>query len=180
MAGSLQDQLLKAGIINDKKAKQIKQEKRKEAKQQPKGQVAVNETAERVHQARAEKAEKDRLANQAIQQEAAHKALRAQVKQIIETHRIRDRQGDVAYQFVDATKIKKINVSQKIFDQLTRGQVGIARLGEGYEIIPRVIAEKLQQRDAEAVIKMPEKAQTTAIQDDAPYADYPIPDDLMW
>lgn len=63
---------------------------------------------------------------------------------------------------------------------MTRGQVGIARLGESYEIIPRVIAEKLLEREANSVIKMPEKAKPTATQDDDPYADYPIPDDLMW
>ncbi len=177
---SLQDQLLKAGLVDSKKAKQVKQDKRKQAKQKPKGQAVVNETAERARQALQEKAEKDRQANLARQKEADQKALKAQVKQIIETHRIRRDDGDVHYQFVDDTKIKKIYVTQKVYDQLVRGQVGIARLGDSYELIPRVIADKIIQRDAGAMVKMPEKAVDEQAAADDPYADYPIPDDLMW
>ena len=45
---SLQDQLLKAGMVDAKKAKQLSKEKRKAAKKQPKGQEQVNETREQV------------------------------------------------------------------------------------------------------------------------------------
>lgn len=183
MALSLQEQLLKAGVVDQKKAKQIKQDQRKQTKQQPKppkGQALVNETAERVQQAKMEKIEKDRLANQVRNQEAEKKALQAQVKQIIETHRIGRKHGEVSYQFVDNTKIKKLHVTQAVFDQLTRGQVGIARYGEQYELVPRVIAEKILLRDASAIVKMPEKATEQSAVDDDPYAAYQIPDDLMW
>ncbi len=177
---SLQDQLLKAGLVDKKKAKQVKQEKRKQIKQQPKGQEAVNETAERARQALKEKAEKDRQMNLERQKEAEQKALKAQVKQIITQHRIRREEGDVPYQFVDNNKIKKIYVTQAVYDQLVRGQVGIAALNESYELIPRVIADKIIQRDPEAMVKMPEKATDEQAAEDDPYADYPIPDDLMW
>ncbi|WP_373092929.1 DUF2058 family protein, partial [Zhongshania sp.] len=40
---TLQEQLLKAGIVDEKKAKQLKKEKRKAAKQ-PKGQVQIDES----------------------------------------------------------------------------------------------------------------------------------------
>ena len=43
---SLQDQLLKSGVIDKKKAKNIAQEKRKQKKQTPKGQTQVNEATE--------------------------------------------------------------------------------------------------------------------------------------
>ncbi len=180
MALSLQEQLLKAGVVDQKKAKQIKQDQRKQARQQPKGQISVNEAAERVQQARAEKAEKDRQANLERTREAEKKALQAQVRQLIETHRIGRRQGDIAYQFVDGTKIKKLMVTQAVFDQLTRGQVGIARYGDLYELVPRVVADRILQRDTDAIVKMPEKATSTAAMEDDPYAAYQIPDDLMW
>jgi len=38
---SLQDQLLKAGIVDKDKAKKLNKEKRKQARQRPKGEVAV-------------------------------------------------------------------------------------------------------------------------------------------
>ena len=45
---SLQDQLLKAGMVDAKKAKQLSKEKRKATKKQPKGHEQVNETREQV------------------------------------------------------------------------------------------------------------------------------------
>ena len=49
---SLQDQLLKAGMVDKKKAKQIAQQKKKQAKQQakqqPKGSQVINETREQA------------------------------------------------------------------------------------------------------------------------------------
>ena len=49
---SLQDQLLKAGLADEKKAKAIRNEKHKKRKQQPKGAVEVNEAEIRARQAR--------------------------------------------------------------------------------------------------------------------------------
>ncbi len=57
---SLQDQLLKAGIVDKDKAKKIKKEKRKAAKAQPKGQAAVDEIREQAKRTLAAKAEHDR------------------------------------------------------------------------------------------------------------------------
>ena len=42
---SLQDQLLKAGIVDAKKAKKLVKEKRKETKSQPKGHARVGQPA---------------------------------------------------------------------------------------------------------------------------------------
>ena len=55
MANSLQDQLLKAGLVDQKKAKKVKQEKRKQAKQTPKGQQLEDEIKLAARQAQAEK-----------------------------------------------------------------------------------------------------------------------------
>ena len=80
---SLQDQLLKAGLADQKKAKAIRNEKHKQRKQQPKGTAQVNETENRARQAREEKAEHDRQLNLKRQQEADKKAIRAQIRQLV-------------------------------------------------------------------------------------------------
>lgn len=180
MATSLQEQLLKAGLVDTKKAKQIQQEKRKQAKQQPKGHEAVNEAAERALQARAEKAAKDREANLARQQEAERKALEAQVRQIVQTHRIDRRSGQTAYQFADDRKIKKIYVTDNQFEQLACGQIAIARFGDQYELVPSRIAERLVTRLPESIVPLKLESPSAAGAEDDPYKDYPIPDDLMW
>lgn len=177
MALSLQEQLLKQGLVDDKKAKQIKQEQRRKTKQGKQKPAEPNEVAERARAARAEQAEKDRQANRERQQEAERKAIAAQIRQLVQTHRLERRQGEIDYQFVDAKKIKKILVTSAQQDQLARGRIAIARFGESYELVPANIAEKIRQRDEATVVLL--NSASEADEDD-PYADYPIPDDLMW
>lgn len=174
MAISLKDQLLKAGLADAKKARQADHARRQAAK----GRVDGPTAAELAQQARVEQAERDREANRQIQLAQQEKAIAAQICQLIEVHRIA-RGGDLAWQFVDARKVKKLLVSSVQQDQLVRGVLAVVRLGEGYELVPAAIAGKIAQRDAACIVCLNERSTTTVAEDD-PYADYPIPDDLMW
>ena len=57
--------------------------------------------------------------------------------------------------------------------------IAISKLGEEYELVPANIAEKIAQRDA-SVILVHNQPGADQVDEDDPYADYPIPDDLMW
>ncbi|AKH69247.1 hypothetical protein IMCC21906_01569 [Spongiibacter sp. IMCC21906] len=175
---SLQEQLLQAGIVDKKKAKKIKQEKRKETKQQGKGQT-VDEGKLAAQRALAEKAERDREMNRLRNVEAEKKAIQAQIIQLIELNRVAKGPGDTPYNFSDAKKIKKIYVSELQHRQLVKGQLAVARLKDQYELVPVQIAEKIRQRDEAAILVLNDQSETEIAEDD-PYADYQIPDDLMW
>lgn len=176
---SLQDQLLKAGLIDAKKAKQTKKEKAKQAKGQRKSaQPHIDETKEAAKRALAEKAERDRQLNAERDALAQQKAIQAQIKQLISLNKL-PKDGDIAYNFKDGTTIKKVHVSQKLVDQLSRGQLAIAKLDNGYEVVPAVVAEKIAMRDASFVVAQVVKTAEVEAEND-PYADYAIPDDLMW
>ncbi|SFN09290.1 DUF2058 domain-containing protein [Marinobacter pelagius] len=176
---SLQDQLLKAGLADEKKAKAIRSEKRKQRKQQPKGAVQVNEAEIRARQAREEKAERDRQLNLQRQKEAEKKAIQAQIRQLVETNRLDRSRGETSYQFVDGKKIKKILVDDTMVDQLSRGRLAVVRLGENYDVVPEKVARKIMERDEGAVVVLHDRKQDDQGDDD-PYAGYEIPDDLMW
>ncbi|MGF2736715.1 DUF2058 domain-containing protein [Marinobacter sp. DUT-1] len=176
---SLQDQLLKAGLADEKKAKAIRSEKRKQRKQQPKGAVQVNEAEIRAREAREEKAERDRQLNLQRQKEAEKKAIQAQIRQLVETNRLDRSRGETSYQFVDGKKIKKILVDDTMVDQLSRGRLAVVRLDENYDIVPEKVARKIMERDEGAVMVLHDRKQDDQGEDD-PYAGYEIPDDLMW
>ncbi len=180
MAGSLQDQLLKAGLADKKKAKQIKKSKQKQDKIQRRSKTeVVDETKEQVLQARREKVERDRQLNDEKKALADKKAIAAQVKQLIDVNRITREGAEIDYNFKDKNKIKKILVNNVILEQLSRGRLAIVTLNDKYEVVPTAIAEKIQQRMPERVIVCNEAAKVEIDEDD-PYADYQIPDDLMW
>lgn len=179
---SLQDQLLKAGLIDTKKAKQAKKEKRKETNvARRSAEPVIDEVKQQVELSRAEKAERDRELNQQRNLALQQKAIAAQIKQLIENHRqSKDAgKGEVEHNFTHGKLIKKIRVSPAVQQQIIRGQLAIVALGEGYELVPRVVAEKIAQRDEKAVILANSKT-VAQENDDDPYKDYVIPDDLMW
>ena len=99
---------------------------------------------------------------------------------MINTNKLDRKGGELAYQFVDGKKIKKLYVTSKLQDQLTKGQIAIVKQGDQYELVPARIAEKIKQRDEARVLVLHEKGNSETVDEDDPYADYPIPDDLMW
>ncbi len=179
---SLQDQLLKAGLIDPKKAKQANKEKRKEANvARRSSEEKADEIKLSAEQARAEKAERDRELNRQRDLELQQKAIAAQIKQLIENHRQPKGAGqnDVEYNFTHGKLIKKIRVSKTVQEQIIRGVLAVVKLGEGYELVPRIVADKIAQRDQHAVVVANTKSAQQMDEDD-PYKDYVIPDDLMW
>ena len=181
---SLQDQLLKAGVINKNKAKKVKNDQHKQAKVIRKmGGKTVNEAKTTVVRERAKKNERDRELNLKKQQEANQKAVVAQIKQLIDLNKIADNKGDIHYRFVYEKKVKHIYVTSEMQDHLSRGRLAIvALLGnvtEKFEIVPAGIAEKIAQRDSDYIVQLNIKESSEEIEND-PYADYQIPDDLMW
>lgn len=178
---SLQDQLLKAGLVDAKQAKQASKDKRKADKVQRKsGTPQVNETQEAAARARAEKQARDRELNEARDEKAMKKAVAAQIKQLIELNRVDKGRGEglVGYHFTHGKQIKKIFVKPDVQLRLERGVLAIVKLGEDYDLVPAPVAAKIAERNDQYVIAV--QAATQAVEEDDPYADYQIPDDLMW
>lgn len=179
MSNALRDQLLKAGLVNDKQVKKAVKEKRKETQQAPNNAVAASK--QQAQQALAEKAEKDRALNQQRQEEAQKKALMAQIKQLIEQNKLAQEAGEQAYNFADGDKIKRLYLADSLREKITKGQIAVVKLEGRYDLVPAAIAEKIAQRDAGCVIVHHPATQTVEpSKTDDPYAEYQIPDDLMW
>ena len=179
MVNSLQDQLLKAGLVDSKKVSAANKDKRKQEKQQRKHKIeTVDETKESVQQALHEKAERDRQLNFQRDEEIRHKAIIAQIKQLIETSQLSRDRAEIPYNFTDGTKIKKILVSEDMQNRLSNGRLAIVKFDDKYSVVPKAVADKIKLRDAAHVV-VSNILQTSDDADD-PYAEYKIPDDLMW
>jgi uncharacterized protein YaiL (DUF2058 family) len=182
VAISLQEQLLKAGLVKQKQLKQSQSEKRKQTRQQQHSKAGVvDETKQAALEALAKKTERDRELARINNQAAEAKAIAAQIRQIITMNRQPKNHGDITYNFVDNKKIKSLHVDRSTVDSLSQGRLAIVRLGDQYEIVPQAAALKIQLRDPAIVIVC--NAQQSAaggVKDDDPYADFKVPDDLMW
>jgi len=167
----LQEQLLKAGLTNKHAVNQANKQKQKQA-------PSSDESQSLAQQAVAEKLARDKALAEEQKQAQRKKELAAQIRQIIEHSRINRERGEVAYNFTDGKTVKKIYVSEKLWNQLSRGTLAVARLGEAYEVVPAKVADKIIERDAGVIVSYHQAQQQT--DEDDPYKDYQIPDDLMW
>ncbi|KPA90996.1 hypothetical protein PF66_03074 [Pseudomonas asplenii] len=181
MSLSLRDQLLKAGLVNQKQAKQVSKDKQKHQRLVHKGQAEVDDTQARLaQQAQAEKVKRDQELNRQQQEKAEAKARAAQVKQLIETSRLPKLTTEDYYNFVDDKKVKRLSVNNLMRNKLSNGSLAIVHHGGGYEVIPREAALKIQERAPERIVQLNALSETQVPDEDDPYAAYQIPDDLMW
>lgn len=179
MALSLREQLLKAGLVNEKQVKQVSKQKQKQQRMVHKGQAEQDNSQQlAAQQAMAEKAARDQELNRQQQQKAEQKARTAQIKQLIEVSRLPKLTSEDYYNFVDDKKVKRLSVNNLMRDKLSRGSLAIVRHAGGYEVIPREAALKIQERDPRRVVLL--NTPTEAADADDPYAAYQVPDDLMW
>ncbi|MEN8179966.1 MAG: DUF2058 domain-containing protein [Pseudomonadota bacterium] len=179
MANSLHEQLLKAGLVDEKKVNKAKKAKqRKEKEQRHKKQKIEDDATRLARQAKAKDAERDRELNRKKQEVTQRKAITAQIRQLIEMNQLALKDGEIAYHFSDAGKVQRIYVTDKLHRQLSRGNLAIVKLDERYQIVPAGVAERISLRDAACVIVRNQVEK----EDDAddPYADFKVPDDLMW
>ena len=196
MAGSLQDQLLGAGLIKKQKAKNIQTEKKKAAKQSRANNIElVDEAAELAKKAEEAQRLKSQQLNEQRKRDAEQTAVLAQIRQIITLNSIKKApqkmpEDDLmAYNFSDENKIKTLHVSAQNHDLISRGKLAIARLSKGkqvdFHLIPAEAAKKISERNADAIVLLNDDSaspgsQSTGQKDEDPYADYEVPDDLMW
>jgi len=175
---SLQEQFLKAGLVNKGKAKQVQQEKSKQQKiERRTGAQSVDEAKLAAAELQRKQAERARELNAQRDAAATQKAIMAQIAQMVQQNRQDKGKGDIPYNFTHNGKIERIHVSAKVQEHLMAGRLVIVRLGEATELVPRVIADKIAERDASLVVQVKKAAE---VDPDDPYAAYKIPDDLMW
>ncbi|HDR2788119.1 MULTISPECIES: DUF2058 domain-containing protein [Enterobacter] len=175
---TLQEQMLKAGLVTSKKMAKVQRTAKK-------SRVQAREAREAVEENKKAQIERDKQLSEQQKQAVLAKEFKAQVKQLIEMNRISVSRGNITFNFTDGNLIKKIEVDKQTQTQLINGRLAIARLvinASGdceYAIIPAVVADKIAQRDADSIVLNSALSKEAEDEDD-PYADFKIPDDLMW
>lgn len=180
MGNPFQDQLLKAGVVTKQQVKKAQSETNKKKKEQrSKKDKVIDENKLKAQQAAKEKAEHDKALNQRKEEQARQKAVSAEIDQLISANLIkRTDECEIAYNFEHRKKVNRIYINDEMKQKIIAGTLGIARIEGRYELIPRIIAEKIQQRNDKRVILFENEEQI--IDENDPYAEFQVPDDLIW
>jgi uncharacterized protein YaiL (DUF2058 family) len=154
MGLSLQEQLLKTGVADKKqarKAAQEKREKRKKKKIRSKGQTTASETNQ-AREKQLAQARRSREIDLKRNREKQRQERVAQVRQLIQTHRLKLDKYEDPYYFKVGKKIKKLYVNDQMAQKLSCGQLAVALLDDQYEIVPGQVARQILDRDPGSVI----------------------------
>ena len=174
---ALQAQLLKAGLVDNKKAKKLSKQA---VHEQRTGQSNEAELKAKIAQDQQEKLARDQALDLEKKRLLQGKELKAAIVQMINQHKIKDTDGEMAYQFIDDNKVKKIYLNQQIYNALVAGSLIIAKEADSYAVLPKALAERINDKmEGFIIVNNSEKNEQTTDEDD-PYAAYVIPDDLMW
>lgn len=181
---SLQEQLLKAGLTTKQKTRQANSDQRKQNKQKRSGVQHDATLQEQVKQdltkAKIEKQVKDNVLNTQKKQQLAEKEQVLRIAQILTHHQIKNVNGDNEYNYTYGSKIKKLSLDTITHKALVNGRLSLCGLADVTYLVTRETAEKIAELDKNVVLVQNEKIADEQIDEDDPYADYQIPDDLMW
>lgn len=174
---ALQAQLLKAGLVDNKKAKKLSKQA---VHEQRTGQSSDAEIKAKIEQDLQQKIAKDQSLNLEKKRLLDEKALHAAAVQMIGQHKIKDTDGEITYQFIDDSKVKKIYINQQIYNALVSGSLVIAKDQSSYAILPKALADRINEKMTGFIIVNHSENTQAVTDEEDPYAAYVIPDDLMW
>lgn len=178
MSSSLRDQLIAAGLVTERQAKQAAQQQARQFKQQQQRKPPETAAKSAAQQAQAAKAVRDQELAKRQQEKAERKARRAQVNQMVEQVAIPKVTSDDSFSFVDGTTIRRIPINTELRNRLSSGELAIVRFRGSYALVPAEAVPRIRERDEHAVISL-DKTQNTVDPND-PYKDFVVPDDLTW
>jgi uncharacterized protein len=204
MNSSLRDQLLAAGLVTEKQARQAaQQERQRDFRKQPnpprarppqqqgappRGQSVQQQRLQpapqspsakaEAQQAQAAKVARDKELNRRREDKAQRRARIAQIEQIVEQNRLPRLETEDYYSFIDGKKIRRMSVDAQRREQLAKHELKIVRYKGHYAVVPAEIAERIRERDESMVVPLVEPPKAPEV--DEAYKDYVVPDDLMW
>jgi len=176
---SLREQLLQAGLGTRKQAKQAEQQQHQQNKNRAAALERQKEQQRRAAQAQAAKAARDQELNRKRQEQAERKERWAQIRQLIDQHRVSRPETDDYFNFIDRKKVRRMSVDAALRERLVGGALVIVRCEGRYDVVPAEIAERIREREPRAVVSLTAQEQA-AVDDNDPYKDFVVPDDLMW
>jgi uncharacterized protein YaiL (DUF2058 family) len=205
MSTSLRDQLLKAGLINQQQANEVERQQDRQHRQQtsrrgpapqgrsggPPARPVVPTPAAMPPQRpakpvpRNEKALRDLKLNQQKAEKAEKRARAAQLRQLIEHHRLPPLEQGELYNFIDVDKVRCVRVDADRRARIVSGDLAIVRHAGLYAVVPASVLPRIRERDEHAIVTAATAAVTAsaapvAAPADDPYAAFQVPDDLVW
>ncbi len=180
MANALQEQLLKAGLASKQKVRDVKTQKRRDKKARvDDGSSALKSD---IAEQKLLQAEKDKALNeQRFAEATARGQVRGLVSEFTQFAIKIPSHAEVKFNYTLDNKIYSVYIDEKIQSELLKGLLGIVRYEDKSYLVPHKLAERVNLLVPQWCGYLWKQDERKAVEvEDDPYADYAIPDDLMW
>jgi len=185
MGNSLRDELLKVGLVSEKRLEKRRRPKRGKAglgnkREESSTRPPIEQTSTttghvlRENRRRTARFVRDPTLAGGSVAESARKALRRKIQELVQSERLNDAQADVAYHFVKGKRIKRIYVTADQRAQLETGTIVIAALEGNHHLLTRQACEQLLSLAPQTVVCGGESSS------EADDREHPVPDDINW
>lgn len=198
MGSSLQDQLLKAGLISEEKLKKSERQKkpgaakagsarrpgngtrrkkatRKTGARRPSRDGDMSLAAAYAQRRKAEKEKKEEDKRRRVADQEARRKRNLQLDKLVEDQSLNVETAEEARYFEHLGKIRRVMVTPEQLSQVNSGEIGVVSLRGRYLLVsPQVLA----QYQALAPDLVPELSRPTV--SEVEEAGFEVPDDLRW
>lgn len=200
--GSLQDQLLEAGLATPEQLRKARAEQRRERRREPRGRRDAQDASRtppgRRPPGRGRKApepsappdrgggEGKRSGGSASGADTSVQALNLRIRELLDRHAVNDRNAEIAFNFTREDMVRRVYVTDEQRRKLAAGELALVGFRRRHHVVPAGVADEIQalrpivfvHRAAGAGGDAP--AGDAASAEDDPYRDFPVPDDLRW
>ena len=102
------------------------------------------------------------------------------ILQILKHHQVTNVNGEAEYNYTFNSKIKKLFVDNVAHKALVNGRLALCGIDDTTYIVTAETAEKVSSLDPSVILVQNTKSTEEVIAEDDPYAEFQIPDDMMW
>jgi len=180
MRGSLQEQLLKSGLASEDQLKKPKPKKKPAGKNH---RSRPNNTKKTTQSDSSKSKPSTQLAsNKPEEPKTLGKALRTEIKQLLKSNKLNDKTGELPYNYVINNQVKRFYVNADQQKGLQEGKLVIVNWNTiSYLITTETEVELRKLHPTIEVASVASESEAKPQKDDNdPYADYEIPDDITW
>jgi uncharacterized protein YaiL (DUF2058 family) len=98
----------------------------------------------------------------------------------LQHHQVTNVKGEAEYNYTFNSKIKKLFVDAVTHKALVNGRLALCGINDTTYIVTTETAEKVASLDKAVILVQNTKVADEVIAEDDPYAEFQIPDDMMW
>ena len=178
MANSLQDQLLKAGLVSREKLNDSRQQVKRKRKRSG-GKTTTEPVTTAADKRRQEQHQRDKRLNAEREQQRKDQEQRLRIRELVLANSLNVTDADQLYNVVRDGRIRRLYVTAEQRRQLSKGQLAVTIAKGRNHIVSLQVAEKIRALLPGYFVNLGSESNATD-EAEGDYAEFKVPDDLMW